>query len=341
MERVKQERTSEEIDDYDEYMKKHLAMVKQQSFGFTRARLNQLSSLNRFQQAGSNSGGSSNLRGREESENMATGSSEPQSNHHGAPQTVNSTPQRIDGASSTQNSDDASSSAPHSAAPTRTTELSPLRNNGATSSENIRATEPTEVLSSQPQSSGEAGTVNTSNGCSDKGLLLPSVGETSSGTQPQNDLSSSDVEETASAPQPATAAGERSEGVSERAEGRGSCSRDSEDAMEIAAAGGGGEEEDSNDDDDVIEVVDEEEEEEEEGGADEVMLSSLVYSMGLTEDETKQAISLWHNRTIIPSLEPSQLACRLAQQRDIYQEEERRFEAESNKGIMEDETVSQ
>ena len=341
MERVKQERTSEEIDDYDEYMKKHLAMVKQQSFGFTRARLNQLSSLNRFQQAGSNSGGSSNLRGREESENMATGSSEPQSNHHGAPQTVNSTPQRIDGASSTQSNDDASSSAPHSAAPTRTTELSPLRNNGPTSSGGVRA-EPTEVLSNPPQSSGEAGTVNTSNGRSDKGLLLPSVGETSSGTQPQNDLSSSDVEETASAAKPATAAGEeRREGVSERAEGRGSSSIDSEDAMEIAAAGGGGEEEDSNDDDDVIEVVDAEEEEEEEGGADEVMLSSLVYSMGLTEDETKQAISLWHNRTIIPSLEPSQLACRLAQQRDIYQEEERRFEAESNKGIMEDEAVSQ
>ena len=40
VEQVKQERTAEEMDDYDEYMKKHLLKVKHQSFGFGRARSN-------------------------------------------------------------------------------------------------------------------------------------------------------------------------------------------------------------------------------------------------------------------------------------------------------------
>ena len=37
------------------------------------------------------------------------------------------------------------------------------------------------------------------------------------------------------------------------------------------------------------------------------MLSSLVYSLGLNDNEAKQAISLWHNRNIIPPLDPSTL----------------------------------
>ena len=35
------------------------------------------------------------------------------------------------------------------------------------------------------------------------------------------------------------------------------------------------------------------------------MLSSLVYSLGLSDSEAKQAIFLWHNRVIIPPLEPA------------------------------------
>lgn len=37
------------------------------------------------------------------------------------------------------------------------------------------------------------------------------------------------------------------------------------------------------------------------------MLSSLVYSLGLSDSEAKQWISFWHNRTIVPPLDPSHL----------------------------------
>lgn len=33
------------------------------------------------------------------------------------------------------------------------------------------------------------------------------------------------------------------------------------------------------------------------------MLSSIVYSLGLTEEEARDAISMWHSRTIIPQLD--------------------------------------
>ena len=35
------------------------------------------------------------------------------------------------------------------------------------------------------------------------------------------------------------------------------------------------------------------------------MLSSIVYSLGLCEAEEQQYLSHWHNRTIVPMLEPS------------------------------------
>ena len=38
------------------------------------------------------------------------------------------------------------------------------------------------------------------------------------------------------------------------------------------------------------------------------MLSSVIYSLGLSEEEELQHLSHWHNRTIIPSLDTSTLA---------------------------------
>ena len=64
------------------------------------------------------------------------------------------------------------------------------------------------------------------------------------------------------------------------------------------------------------------------------MLSSLVYSLGLTEHETKLAISLWHNRTIIPQLDPAGFSADLAKRRQLYQEEKEKFEEQSRKAEL-------
>ena len=73
----------------------------------------------------------------------------------------------------------------------------------------------------------------------------------------------------------------------------------------------------------------------EEGSQDsQNMLSSLVYSLGLTEHETKQAISLWHNRTIIPQLDSANLSAELAKRRQLYQEEQENFEEQSRKAEL-------
>ena len=71
------------------------------------------------------------------------------------------------------------------------------------------------------------------------------------------------------------------------------------------------------------------------------MLSSLVYSLGLTEHETKQAISLWHNRTIIPQLDQADLSAELANRRQLYQEEQENFEEQSRKAELLEFPVSQ
>lgn len=64
------------------------------------------------------------------------------------------------------------------------------------------------------------------------------------------------------------------------------------------------------------------------------MLSSLIYSMGMTEHETKQAISLWHNRNIIPQLDPADLNAELAKRRQLYREEQENFEEQSRKAEL-------
>lgn len=64
------------------------------------------------------------------------------------------------------------------------------------------------------------------------------------------------------------------------------------------------------------------------------MLSSLVYSLGLTEHETKLAISLWHNRTIIPPLDATEISAELEKRRQLYQEEEQNYKEQCRKAEL-------
>ena len=85
----------------------------------------------------------------------------------------------------------------------------------------------------------------------------------------------------------------------------------------------------------VVEVL------EEEGRNVSNMLSSLVYSLGLGEAETKKLISFWHSRVIIPPFGPAQLAQSLARRQELYRREQENFEQENEKARLREEQVSQ
>ena len=69
------------------------------------------------------------------------------------------------------------------------------------------------------------------------------------------------------------------------------------------------------------------------------MMSSLVYSLGLNELETKQIISLWHNRTIIPPLDPAHLSHELKKRTQFFAEEHRHYELQSRRALLRDRQV--
>lgn len=69
------------------------------------------------------------------------------------------------------------------------------------------------------------------------------------------------------------------------------------------------------------------------------MLSSLVYSLGLNEIETKQIISLWHNRTVIPPLDPAHLSYELARRKQIFREEHSNFLLQSSAARLREDQV--
>ncbi len=62
------------------------------------------------------------------------------------------------------------------------------------------------------------------------------------------------------------------------------------------------------------------------------MLSSLVYSLGLGEQESQEAISLWLNRTIIPRLDSSKLSSSLSRRWHLYVEECTHYQAMLDRG---------
>ena len=70
------------------------------------------------------------------------------------------------------------------------------------------------------------------------------------------------------------------------------------------------------------------------------MLSSLVYSLGLNEMETKRIISLWHNRTIVPPLDPAHLSQELARRDHLYWKEHENFELQSRRARLNNDLVS-
>ncbi len=69
------------------------------------------------------------------------------------------------------------------------------------------------------------------------------------------------------------------------------------------------------------------------------MLSSLVYSLGLSEVETKKLVALWHNRVIIPPLGHTQLVQDLARRQELYQQEHAHFEKENEKARLREDKV--
>ena len=61
------------------------------------------------------------------------------------------------------------------------------------------------------------------------------------------------------------------------------------------------------------------------------MQLSLVYSLGLSEAESKHMISLWQDRTIIPPLEPSRLGAEMVKREQLFREEQELFELQSRR----------
>ncbi len=102
------------------------------------------------------------------------------------------------------------------------------------------------------------------------------------------------------------------------------------------AAVGGVREEEANGREEEI-VVDGEEERE---SQNQNMLSSLAYSLGLNEVETKQIISLWHNRTVVPPLDPAHLSAELARRAHFFTQEHNNFEIETRKALLREAQVN-
>ena len=69
------------------------------------------------------------------------------------------------------------------------------------------------------------------------------------------------------------------------------------------------------------------------------MLSSIVYSLGLNETETKQMISLWINRTIIPHLGYTQIGHELAKRKQLYLEEQQNHDFQNMKVLLREKQV--
>lgn len=88
-----------------------------------------------------------------------------------------------------------------------------------------------------------------------------------------------------------------------------------------------------------VELVEVVEEGSQDGQNIQNMLSSLVYSLGLNEVETKQVISLWHNRVVIPPLDSAFLSAELAKREQFFREEHENFELQNRQALLRDQQV--
>ncbi len=69
-----------------------------------------------------------------------------------------------------------------------------------------------------------------------------------------------------------------------------------------------------------------------EGENIQAMLSSLVYSLGLGEVESQEAISLWLNRIIVPRMDSSQISSSLSRRWQLYEEERTHYQDMLDRG---------
>ena len=358
---VKPEKTIEEIEDYDEYMKRHLAQVKQQSWGFSRARSNMSASVQ-----ASSSQQESGL----QADPMIT---------QGPSAQILSPQERIGGHSdhelTTQQSGSANQPVPHRPsndslylatehnyagvqAPADGCSSSGSQSRGSQflSAVQHQRMVVAVVLDGKKEDTREAQTV--------EGVCRPRSESKESGAEEDKsggaclqDPAPADVPTVMAMSEPVVAnSSGREEGGSAGGEGDSSgCHSMGGAAINIPSSATantfrspppplppppppppsfsppGGADTNSNnrpaadDEEPVINVTDDD-------GTDvRNMLFSLVGSLGLGEAEQKQAISLWHNRVIVPSLDVATLSSEEARRRELYQKEERRWEEENSR----------
>lgn len=69
-----------------------------------------------------------------------------------------------------------------------------------------------------------------------------------------------------------------------------------------------------------------------EGENSQNMCSSLIYSLGLSETETKRSLSLWQNRVIVRHLDSARIAADQARCRQLYEDEETEYSVQIMRG---------
>ena len=357
--RIKPEKTMEEIEDYDEYMKRHLATVKQQSFGFSRARSNTSASV----QASSSQQENGLQAGPMITQGPSAQILSPQERtggHSDHESTVESATQQSGSVDQPDphrpSSDSLYLATEHNyagvQAPADSYSSSESQSRGSQflSAVQHQRMVVAVVLDGKKEDTREAQTV--------EGVCRPrseskqsDVDEDKSGGACLQESAPAEVPMAMDEPVVANSSGSEQGGSSAGGEGDSSgCHSMGGTAINIPSSAAAntfrspppsppplpplppaGTDTNSNnrpaDDDEepVINVTDDD-------GTDvRNMLFSLVGSLGLGEAEQKQAISLWHNRVIVPSLDVATLSSEEARRRELYQKEERRWGEENSR----------
>ncbi len=304
VEQIKMEQCKEEVEDYDEYMKKRLERVKQESFGFRRAKhhvagvgggVSNAHGLNGFSNSGNALNGGESALGDGDVLNDGGGGDGMAENVMGG-----ANGRCLDGISA----DSAS--------------LSPAQQNSPGPSPHKMDTTHSEAMDHSDIDNNVTSNLKTPPVPNGKGSSMPVMdsvlGNGSSHSLPENHYSNHDR-------------GHESEDQTvEIADGGG--------RGEGNVEGGGGGERGV---EEVVDVVDTEESRD--GQNVQNMLSSLVYSLGLNELETKRIIALWHNRTVVPPLDPTQLGAELAKRELLFRVEHESYVLETRRARLKSEQV--
>lgn len=373
---IKSDTTGEDLEDYDEYMKKHLAKVKQQGFGFSRAKISTNSNLQSQPQAL----GISNCQ--EESSNPLEGTIATAQGNEAITQSSSasilnqqgtvggqsfSEPTPLDSsthqdANTSQHNSRLSSNhdssvylaAEHSYAGSQTQDascnatgsglqsrgsqfLSPVQSQRMVvavvmdrgKEERGREAQAVESVSRSGMDSGNSSIVENEQ-CEVRGEAASSelpadiADETEPGSGEQQGTGEGDGRHFSIARRLRTRARGGSADSSSRPSGATANSSPPPPPLAGADTNGGPT---ADDEEPIVNVTDND------VSSDNIrnMLSSLVYSLGLGEMEEKEAISLWHNRVIVPSLDVAILSSEEARRRELCQQEERCWEEEKQR----------